>query len=95
MPLYAGLGSTAVFVFPQLVRGAGATALSLAVAGGAVYTLGALAYGLKRPDPWPRVFGFHEVFHACTVAAFASSTPRSGSSSAGPSRAAALRRAAG
>ena len=45
--------------------------LSLAVAGGALYTMGGLVYGLKRPDPWPRVFGFHEIFHACTVAAFA------------------------
>jgi hemolysin III len=36
-----------------------------------LYTLGGVAYGLKRPDPWPRWFGFHEIFHACTVAAFA------------------------
>lgn len=71
VPLFAGLGWTAVFVFPQLLRGAGATAMSLALAGGAVYTLGAVVYGLKRPDPWPPVFGFHEIFHACTVAAFA------------------------
>jgi hemolysin III len=41
------------------------------VTGGLLYSLGAIAYGLKRPDPWPRWFGFHEVFHACTVAAFA------------------------
>jgi hemolysin III len=42
----------------------------LVAAGGVLYTLGGLAYGLKRPDPWPRIFGFHEIFHACTVAAF-------------------------
>jgi hemolysin III len=71
VPLYAGLGWAAAFVLPQLLYGAGAAALSLAVAGGVLYTLGALAYGMRRPDPWPRVFGFHEVFHACTVAAFA------------------------
>jgi len=34
---------------------------------GLVDTAGALVYALKRPDPWPRVFGFHEVFHACTL----------------------------
>ncbi len=71
VPLYVGLGWAAVFVLPQFLHGAGPAALALAVAGGLLYTLGGLAYGLKRPDPWPRVFGFHEVFHACTVAAFA------------------------
>ena len=39
----------------------------LILAGGIVYTVGALVYALKRPDPWPRVFGYHEVFHALTV----------------------------
>ncbi len=71
VPLYVGLGWAAAFVLPQLLRGAGVAALWLAVAGGVLYTLGAVTYGLRRPDPWPRVFGFHEVFHACTVAAFA------------------------
>ena len=70
VPIYVGLGWAAVFVLPQLLRGAGLTALVLVVAGGALYSLGALAYGLRRPNPWPRWFGFHEVFHACTVAAF-------------------------
>ena len=71
VPLYVGLGWAAAFVLPQLLRGAGPAALALACAGGILYTLGGLAYGLRRPDPWPRVFGFHEIFHACTVAAFA------------------------
>jgi len=71
VPLYAVLGWAAVIVLPQLLRGAGAAALSLTVAGGVLYTIGGLAYGLRKPDPWPAVFGFHEVFHACTVAAFA------------------------
>ena len=44
--------------------------LVLIVVGGALYSLGALVYGLKRPDPSPRWFGFHEVFHTCTVLAF-------------------------
>lgn len=69
--LYVGLGWAAAFVVPQLLRGAGPAALGLMVAGGVLYTLGGLSYGLRRPDPWPRVFGFHEIFHACTVAAFA------------------------
>lgn len=69
--LYAGLGWTALFMFPQLLHGAGWTVLALYAAGGVVYTAGGVVYGLKRPDPWPRVFGFHEVFHSCTVAAFA------------------------
>jgi hemolysin III len=68
--LYLGLGWAAVLVLPQLLRGTGLAALVLVVAGGAVYTLGGVAYGLKRPDPWPRWFGFHEIFHACTFAAF-------------------------
>ena len=41
-------------------------------AGGGLYTAGAVIYGLQRPNPWPRWFGFHEVFHALTVVAFAS-----------------------
>ncbi len=71
VPVYLGLGWAVLPVLPQLLHGAGAAALSLAAVGGALYTAGGLVYGLRRPDPWPRVFGFHEVFHACTVAAFA------------------------
>ena len=44
--------------------------LFLVAAGGVMYTLGGPVYGLKRPDPWPRVFGFHEIFHSLTVIAF-------------------------
>ncbi|MET0844045.1 MAG: hemolysin III family protein [Mycetocola sp.] len=39
-------------------------------AGGALYTLGGVVYGFRRPDPWPRWFGFHEVFHTFTILAF-------------------------
>lgn len=46
---------------------AGPPVVWLIVAGGAAYILGAIAYGLRRPDPWPRVFGFHEIFHCGTV----------------------------
>ena len=68
--LYIGLGWTAVFVLPQLVEGAGAAAVVLLFAGGLLYTAGGVVYGLRRPDPSPRWFGFHEVFHAFTVAAY-------------------------
>ena len=56
-----------VVVAPQLVNQLGWTGLVLMIAGGIAYTAGALVYARKRPDPWPRVFGFHEVFHACTL----------------------------
>ncbi len=42
----------------------------LIVVGGLLYTAGAIVYALKRPNPWPGRFGFHEIFHACTVLAF-------------------------
>src|SRR5450756_1618882 len=71
VPVYLGLGWSAAFFLPQLARGAGLTSLGLAAAGGVLYTLGGVVYALKRPDPAPRLFGFHEVFHALTVAAFA------------------------
>ena len=69
VPLYLGLGWVAVFVLPRLLRHGGVAAFVLIIAGGLVYTLGGIVYGLKRPDPWPRTFGYHEVFHLCTVVA--------------------------
>lgn len=68
--LYVALGWTAVFVLPQLVAGAGVAAVLLVLAGGLLYTAGGVVYGLRRPDPSPRWFGFHEVFHAFTLAAY-------------------------
>lgn len=68
-PLYLALGWVAVVVLPDLLSVGGAAALSLLVAGGLFYTGGALSYALRRPDPWPTVFGHHEVFHACTLVA--------------------------
>ncbi len=70
-PLYAIVGWVMVFVMPELLHGAGAVAFALIISGGVLYSLGGLVYGLKRPDPWPQVFGFHEVFHALTVLAYA------------------------
>lgn len=61
----------AAFTFPDLWRGLGPTGFALVLAGGICYTIGAIALATRWPDPWPRVFGFHEVFHAFTVVAAA------------------------
>ena len=70
VPVYVALGWVAIFYTPQLLDGGGTAVFVLVVVGGALYTLGGLVYGIKRPDPSPRWFGFHEVFHALTIAAF-------------------------
>ncbi len=70
VPVYMALGWVAVLYLPDFLRYGGVAVLVLLVAGGALYTAGAVVYGLKRPNPLPRWFGFHEVFHALTVAAF-------------------------
>lgn len=69
VPCYIALGWVAVFVFPQLLHTTGVAALVLLATGGVLYTIGAVVYGLKRPNPWPGTFGFHEVFHLCTLLA--------------------------
>jgi hemolysin III len=70
LPVYIALGWAAVFWMGDLLRAAGPAAFTLIVVGGCLYSLGGLVYGLKRPNPAPRWFGFHEVFHAFTIAAF-------------------------
>lgn len=67
--LYVAVGWAAILVVPQLARSMGGAGFGLVLAGGIVYTLGAVVYATRRPDPWPRVFGFHEVFHALTLVA--------------------------
>ncbi|MFT4009733.1 MAG: hemolysin III family protein [Nocardioidaceae bacterium] len=69
-PIYMALGWAAVAFIDQFAAAAGAVVLVLMIAGGVLYTLGGVVYGLQRPDPFPRWFGFHEVFHSFTVAAF-------------------------
>jgi hemolysin III len=69
VPCYIALGWVAVFVFPDLLHNGGVAAFVLIATGGLIYTLGAVVYGLKRPNPYPGTFGFHEVFHACTLLA--------------------------
>ncbi|UED88474.1 hemolysin III family protein [Streptomyces profundus] len=66
---YIALGWAAIFYLPDFARAGGATVVVLMIAGGLFYTAGAVVYGLKRPDPSPSWFGFHEVFHALTIAA--------------------------
>ena len=56
---------------PGFWRSGGAPVVTFLFLGGVLYTLGAVVYGFRRPDPSPRWFGFHEVFHALTVVAFA------------------------
>ncbi|HEX8205944.1 MAG TPA: hemolysin III family protein [Solirubrobacteraceae bacterium] len=68
---YLALGWFAVITIPQLVDRLPVVPLALLAAGGVLYTVGALVYASKRPDPWPRTFGFHEVFHAFVIAAAA------------------------
>jgi hemolysin III len=68
-PCYVALGWVAAFVMPDLLHNGGVATFVLIAVGGAVYTLGALVYATKRPDPWPGTFGFHEVFHTCTLVA--------------------------
>ncbi len=69
-PAYLVLGWAALAVLPEFVRGGRPVVLTLVVTGGVLYTIGAVVYGVRRPNPSPRWFGFHEVFHAFTVAAF-------------------------
>lgn len=70
-PLYIILGWAAVFFLPALLTGAGTAATALLFTGGVLYTIGGVIYALKRPNPSVRWFGFHEVFHAFTLAAYA------------------------
>ncbi|MDP5184345.1 hemolysin III family protein [Blastococcus sp. BMG 814] len=69
VPLYIGLGWVAVFVLTDILHIAGVASLVLLAVGGVLYTLGGVAYGIKKPNPWPGTFGYHEVFHAMTVVA--------------------------
>jgi hemolysin III len=69
--VYVMLGWVAVAAFPDLIDELGITATSMIALGGVLYTVGAVIYALKRPDPAPAVFGYHEIFHALVIAAAA------------------------
>jgi len=68
--IYLLLGWAALLYWGEFADAASTTVLTLIVVGGALYSIGGLVYGFKWPDPFPRWFGFHEVFHALTIAAF-------------------------
>jgi hemolysin III len=69
--IYMSLGWVAIAAFPELWADMGVTGTLLVAAGGLLYTAGAVVYATQRPDPIPRVFGYHEVFHALVIAAAA------------------------
>ncbi len=70
VPIYLALGWAAIFWMDEFGASGGAAVLTLLIVGGVLYSLGALVYALQRPNPMPRWFGFHEVFHSFTIAAF-------------------------
>ncbi len=75
MPIYIGMGWTGVFYIPSFIEssdrlGVGIATAVLVAVGGALYTLGGLVYSIRRPNPWPSWFGFHEIFHTLTILAF-------------------------
>ena len=65
------LGWVGVVAMPEVASGAGLACMFLILAGGIAYSVGAVVYGLKRPDPFPAVFGYHEIFHLLIVVAVA------------------------
>ena len=69
--IYISLGWVAVAAMPQLSAAIGIAGLALLALGGLLYTAGAVIYAMKRPDPLPAVFGYHEVFHALVILAAA------------------------
>jgi hemolysin III len=69
--VYIALGWVAVAAMPQMAREIGAVGVGLVALGGVLYTVGAVIYAVRRPNPVPGVFGYHEVFHALVVAAAA------------------------
>jgi hemolysin III len=66
--LYVGMGWLAVVAVVPLVRAFPVAGLAWMLAGGLAYTAGAVVYAVRRPDPFPRVFGFHEIFHVMVLA---------------------------
>ena len=69
VPIYLALGWAAVFVLVDILQLVGVAVLVLMAVGGLLYSVGAIAYASKRPNPWPGTFGYHEVFHAMTIVA--------------------------
>jgi hemolysin III len=72
VPVYVAMGWAAIFWMQDFASSAGTAVLTLLILGGALYSVGGLIYAFRRPNPLPRWFGFHEVFHTLTIIAFAS-----------------------
>ncbi len=70
VPVYVAMGWAAAFWLPDFFARGNAAIVAMIVGGGLLYSAGAIIYATKKPNPSPRWFGFHEVFHACTIAAF-------------------------
>jgi hemolysin III len=68
---YLALGWTVMFALPQMIDALDVAPLVLLAVGGLLYTVGAVVYATKRPNPWPNTFGFHEIFHALVILAAA------------------------
>jgi hemolysin III len=69
VPLYLILGWVSAFYIAIILHNAGVAAMVLLAVGGALYSIGGIMYALHWPDPWPKTFGYHEFFHACTAVA--------------------------
>jgi hemolysin III len=69
--IYVSLGSVAAIAFPGLWNDMGVAGTLLVAGGGILYMVGAVVYATQRPNPSPRVFGYHEIFHALVIAAAA------------------------
>ena len=67
--LYITLGWISIVTLPQLFHTLSAAAFTLVIVGGLLYTVGAIVFAVKRPDPNPAVFGYHEIWHAFTAGA--------------------------
>jgi hemolysin III len=66
---YLAVGWVGVVAVPQLLSKVGVAPFVLFLVGGVLYSAGATIYAMRRPDPWPRVYGFHEIFHTLVIAA--------------------------
>ncbi len=66
---YIAVGAFGIVLLPRLLDNLGPAGVGLLALGGAVYVAGAIIYAVQRPNPWPRTFGFHEIFHSLVLAA--------------------------
>jgi hemolysin III len=65
--IYFLLGWILVPIFPGMIKTVGTETVLLILMSGITYTAGALIYGFRRPDPWPKTFGYHEIFHLLVI----------------------------